>query len=243
MPGREEVPEEAVEAAAKLRHSRSRLDRKWDELMESERDQYRQFEREYLEAAAPAIRAPIEDEREAYKHEAAQLEATPPEHVCRAIRNQERQRIQEALGQWLEARVAELDARPGDQDDEGLAKLGLLSDLRDFLDTLDPSGEKTGVRCEGEDCHRCGRGNTVWGAPSPLWNAVMRGGSIAGEPKYGDLVCATCFMALAEEAGVASHFKVFAERVNVELETVTPSGRVWNEDRQLWHIVRGATHR
>jgi hypothetical protein len=60
-------------------------------------------------------------------------------------RNQERRRIQEALGYWLEERVADLDARPGDQDDEGLAKLALLSDLRDFLDTLDPSGE------QGED--------------------------------------------------------------------------------------------
>ena len=87
---------------------------------------------------------------------------------------------------------------------------------------------------EFEHCKRCGRGNAVWSAPSPLWNAVMRGGSIDGEPKYGDLVCASCFMQLAEENGIASYFRVSAQRVNVELETVTPSGRVWDDERQLW---------
>ena len=87
---------------------------------------------------------------------------------------------------------------------------------------------------KAEDCKRCGRGNTLWFAPSPLWNAVMRGGSIDGEPLYDDLVCATCFMEIAEEKGIADGFKVFAKRVHVELETVTPTGRVWDEDRQLW---------
>jgi hypothetical protein len=85
-----------------------------------------------------------------------------------------------------------------------------------------------------EHCHRCGRGNTIWGAPSPLWNAVMRGGSINGDPIFGDLVCASCFIEIAEKSGVASHFRVTAEQVNVELETTTPSGRVWDEDRNLW---------
>lgn len=86
----------------------------------------------------------------------------------------------------------------------------------------------------GEDCKRCGRANSIWFAASPLWNAVMRGGSIDGQPKYGDMVCATCFMQLAEERGIATRFRVTAEVVNVELETTTPSGRVWDEDSFLW---------
>lgn len=52
-----DLPQEAIQAAAKMRHSRSRPDRSWDELMSTERDQYRQFEREYLQAAAPYIAA------------------------------------------------------------------------------------------------------------------------------------------------------------------------------------------
>jgi hypothetical protein len=62
----------------------------------------------------------------------------------------------------------------------------------------------------------------------------MRGGSINGEAKYDDMVCATCFMQLAEEQGIATCFRVVAERVNVELEIITPSGRVWDEDRFQW---------
>lgn len=85
-----------------------------------------------------------------------------------------------------------------------------------------------------EDCERCGRGNVIWSAMSPLWNAVIRGGSIDGEPKYGDMVCPTCFMQLAEEQGIASHFRVTADEVNVELEMVTPSGRAWDEESALW---------
>ena len=100
-------------------------------------------------------------------------------------------------------------------------------------DLKDPKG--------GEDCKRCGRSNVVWFAPSPLWNAVIRGGSIDGEPKFDDLVCAACFMQLAEEQGIATRFRVFAEEVNVDLETITPSGRVWDEDRWLWIGPNDAT--
>ncbi len=85
-----------------------------------------------------------------------------------------------------------------------------------------------------ENCHRCGGVNPAWSAPSPLWNAVMRGGSINGEPIYNDMVCATCFMLLAEERGIASLFKVAAQVVNVPLETVTPSGRTWDDSAWLW---------
>ena len=87
---------------------------------------------------------------------------------------------------------------------------------------------------EAERCKRCGRDNPAWAAPSPLWNAVMRGGSINGEPEFGDMVCARCFMVLAEERGIAFRWRVQPEIVNVALETVTPSGRVWDEERWLW---------
>ena len=85
-----------------------------------------------------------------------------------------------------------------------------------------------------EMCERCGRGSAVWSAQSPLWNEVIRGGSINGEPMYNDMVCASCFMELAEGQGVATKFRVTAEDVAVELETTTPSGRVWDENSLLW---------
>jgi hypothetical protein len=62
----------------------------------------------------------------------------------------------------------------------------------------------------------------------------MRGGSINGDAKFNDLVCATCFMELAEEQGIANIFRVSADCVNVELEMITPSGRVWDEESQQW---------
>lgn len=85
-----------------------------------------------------------------------------------------------------------------------------------------------------ETCKRCGHENPAWSAPSPLWNEVMRGGCINGPPEYGDMVCAACFMVLAEAKGVASLFRVSAERVTAPLQTITPTGRVWDEASQLW---------
>ena len=113
----------------------------------------------------------------------------------------------------------------------GEEKFANDSTRRRCTNSLDHPQEPQGG---GEDCKRCGRGNVVWFAPSPLWNAVMRGGSIDGEPEFSDLVCASCFMQLAEEQGIATRFRVFAEEVNVELETTTPSGRVWDDERWLW---------
>jgi hypothetical protein len=83
-------------------------------------------------------------------------------------------------------------------------------------------------------CHRCGGPNVVWVAPSPLWNAVMRGGSINGDDDPAGIVCPTCFAVLAQERGVAEFWRLSAERVKVELETVTPSGRVWDEATWMW---------
>lgn len=85
-----------------------------------------------------------------------------------------------------------------------------------------------------ESCNRCGSENAVWAASSPLWNAVMRSGSINGDSEWEDLVCATCFMQLAEKKGIATRFRVTADKINVDLETVTPSGRVWDEKRFQW---------
>lgn len=86
----------------------------------------------------------------------------------------------------------------------------------------------------GEDCRRCGANNPAWSAPSPLWNLVMRGNDINGSSRFGDMVCARCFMELAEEMGAASLWRVYPERVAQELVTTTPSGRVWDPDQWLW---------
>lgn len=87
---------------------------------------------------------------------------------------------------------------------------------------------------EAEKCKRCGAENPAWSAPSPLWNAVMRSGSINGDALYDDMVCATCFMVLAERSRTASGWRLCAEVVNADLETVTPSGRTWDAKRWLW---------
>jgi len=84
------------------------------------------------------------------------------------------------------------------------------------------------------DCHLCGGPNIAWSAPSPLWNAVMRGGSINGEELHDGIVCPVCFATLAEAAGIADLWKFSAKRVHVDLETVTPSGRVWDEVTWMW---------
>jgi len=62
----------------------------------------------------------------------------------------------------------------------------------------------------------------------------MRGGSINGTATYDGIVCPTCFAALAENAGIAHEWRLIAGAVSVELETVTPSGRVWNDETWLW---------
>lgn len=83
-------------------------------------------------------------------------------------------------------------------------------------------------------CGRCGGPNTPWVAPSPLWNAVMRGGDINGTDAHNGIVCPTCFAILAEQAGIADLWQLSAKRVHVPLQTVTPSGRTWNAQTWLW---------
>lgn len=62
----------------------------------------------------------------------------------------------------------------------------------------------------------------------------MRGGSIDGEWQYNEIICPTCFVVLAEIAGIATSWRLFATDVQTPLETVTPSGRVWNAETWLW---------
>jgi hypothetical protein len=83
-------------------------------------------------------------------------------------------------------------------------------------------------------CNCCGGPNISWCAPSPLWNEVMRGGDINGPWQYDEIICPTCFTILAEAAGIASMWRLHAERVTRPLQLVTPSGRAWNEQTWLW---------
>jgi hypothetical protein len=87
-----------------------------------------------------------------------------------------------------------------------------------------------------EICQRCGGPNAVvpWFVPSPLWNLVMRCNDINGDPLYGDLVCPACFLAIATEAGVAGTWRLTVDPLPDDLVTVTPSGRVWDDEAGLW---------
>jgi hypothetical protein len=76
-------------------------------------------------------------------------------------------------------------------------------------------------------CELCDREYQPWSAASPLWNAVVRGGSINGEEEFAYL-CADCFMRLAANRRVATGFQLDAAVSLIALETVTPSGRRWN---------------
>ena len=62
----------------------------------------------------------------------------------------------------------------------------------------------------------------------------MRGGDIDGAEPYDGIVCPGCFAILAEAAGIAKTWRLHAQDVSVELQTVTPSGRVWNNESWLF---------
>lgn len=74
----------------------------------------------------------------------------------------------------------------------------------------------------------------MWMAPSPLWNEVMRGGDINGREQYEGIVCPSCFANLAAEAGIAEGWRLSATDIHVDLQEITPSGRVWNAETWLW---------
>ncbi len=122
MPGREEVPKEAVEAA-------------WDEAGRSALD-------EMFEAVSPR------DGSEGDPHTAAMLAPHAWAEIKR-IRNQERQRIQEALEKaWdLLDKIADpIKGQPSrmhpDQTTDAELASTARQELRAALDTLDPSGEE-----------------------------------------------------------------------------------------------------
>lgn len=85
-----------------------------------------------------------------------------------------------------------------------------------------------------ERCHRCGGENVRWSAPSPLWNRVMRGNDINGEPRFSDLVCIRCFIVLAFEEGIDGTWRVAVDPEPEGLIYETPSGRIWDRSRGLW---------
>jgi hypothetical protein len=62
----------------------------------------------------------------------------------------------------------------------------------------------------------------------------MRGGSINGDEEHDGIVCPTCFAQLAEERVGAGPWRLTAVRVKADLETTTPSGRVWDKRAWLW---------
>lgn len=88
--------------------------------------------------------------------------------------------------------------------------------------------------CERREglCERCDCEYRVWSAASPLWNAVIRSGCINGEEEYAYL-CLNCFTELAEDSGAGTLFYLDAERT-CALQTVTPSGRVWNPEKRMF---------
>jgi hypothetical protein len=49
-------------------------------------------------------------------------------------------------------------------------------------------------------CQRCGGPNVVWFAPNYVWNEVM--------PDDGGVLCPTCFILAAYQAGVGSRWRV-----------------------------------
>jgi hypothetical protein len=83
-------------------------------------------------------------------------------------------------------------------------------------------------------CHRCGGPNITWCAPSPLWNAVMRGNDINAADEHDGIVCPVCFVELAAERVGASRWRLCPERVEVSLTEVTPSGRIWDATTWMW---------
>lgn len=161
------------------------------------------------------------------------------EAVARANRAEDALReVREKVGRLLaDAEVRGEQTRGGLWRAVATTRTGTLGEVSRLLAALDTSiGDREPEEQQqvGEDCKRCGRGNVIWFAASPLWNAVMRDGSINGDPLYADMVCPLCFMQLAEEQGIAARFRVTAETVNVTLETTTPSGRVWDEEKFQW---------
>lgn len=81
-------------------------------------------------------------------------------------------------------------------------------------------------------CHRCGGPNVHWAAPSPLWNAVMRPDGPESPWLWQEIICPVCFAGLAQEAGVAFIWRLYA--VDADVPQGASDGRIWNPDTWLW---------
>lgn len=100
---------------------------------------------------------------------------------------------------------------------------------------------RVGLLEDAETCYRCGGENVIWSAPSPLWNKVMRGNDINGDPQYHDLVCTRCFIVLAFEAGIEGRWRLSVTPEPDGLIYETPSGRIWDPEDWLWKEPAEAT--
>jgi hypothetical protein len=146
----------------------------------------------------------------------------------------------EAALRELRSRIAmELEAH-GVKCPDGVSTATVLGDVMHHVRAALASAEQRARTQPAADahpedyCHRCGGPNVSWAAPSPLWNAVMRGGDINGRDLFNGIVCPLCFAVLAEAAGIASQWRLSAENVNQPLQTITPTGRVWDDNAWLW---------
>lgn len=62
----------------------------------------------------------------------------------------------------------------------------------------------------------------------------MRGNDIDGTPIFGDMVCVSCFITLAGEAGLKGSWRLTLDPEPDGLIYQTPSGRVWDQEQFLW---------
>jgi len=141
----------------------------------------------------------------------------------------------EAMQSYID--VHQTMATGDDWDVQMLADDGYVLELAErLLAAVDRAGPRDFDRHPEDYCHRCGGRNmgSYWSTPSPLWSQVMRGGSSNGRAEFNGIVCPICFAELAEIQGVATGWRLTAVDVHVELETVTPSGHVWNPETWMF---------
>jgi hypothetical protein len=107
--------------------------------------------------------------------------------------------------------------------------------MRYVLDAIERGQKSSPGIAEHEWCHRCGGENPgCWAVMSPLWNLVIRGGSIDGDPLYDDMVCIPCFIITAHEKGITGEWFLTLRPEPEGMEMVTPSGRIWDRNTFRW---------